>query len=317
MESIKKYIQGYMSGDSWEELCVKCYRIRYQKDNYMLIPATQGGDAGIEGFTQNGIVHQCYCPEREYSDNELYDHLRNKLTADIDKLKNNAKRFEKLGVPPVTEWQFDIPEYRDSRIIEHAEKKRQEILEAKKQNPTAYQHIADDFRIVIKTAEDFFPEISRIVRTNLSDDKLNLAIESSDEVDWSKCDSEKIENIQKKIKAIMYVEEDDEDLNAVVGLYANYYMSGIEILNKLHVDFPEIYNEIYRIEQSYKKEVALKTRMNTDRSMNKVLFDTIIEDFDSKLRRDFSFRFTEASIADLKEALIASWLADCSMKFKE
>lgn len=122
MESIKKYIQGYMSGDSWEELCVKCYRIRYQKDNYMLIPATQGGDAGIEGFTQNGIVHQCYCPEREYSDNELYDHLRNKLTADIDKLKNNAKRFEKLGVPPVTEWQFDIPEYRDSRIIEHAEK---------------------------------------------------------------------------------------------------------------------------------------------------------------------------------------------------
>lgn len=84
MSDIKKYIKGYLSGNLWEELCVEFYRSRYQKDNYMLIPAVQGGDAGIEGFTQNGIVHQCYCPEREYTDDELYEHLRNKLTTDID-----------------------------------------------------------------------------------------------------------------------------------------------------------------------------------------------------------------------------------------
>lgn len=98
MSNIKKYIKGYLSGNLWEELCVECYRSRYQKDNYMLIPAVQGGDAGIEGFTQNGIVHQCYCPEREYTDDELYEHLRNKLTTDIDKLKKNAERLKKLGV---------------------------------------------------------------------------------------------------------------------------------------------------------------------------------------------------------------------------
>ena len=107
---INSFIEGYMSGNAWEDLCVQCYRIRYQKDNYTAIPATQGGDAGIEGFTYKGVVHQCYCPERDYSDNELYEHQRNKLTADIEKLKKNADRLKALGVPPVVEWHFNIPE---------------------------------------------------------------------------------------------------------------------------------------------------------------------------------------------------------------
>ena len=98
MSSIMTFIEGYMNGDAWEELCVSCYRLKYQTQNYTAIPAVHGGDAGIEGFTCNGIVHQCYCPEREYDDKELYEHQRDKLTADIEKLMNNGERLKKLGV---------------------------------------------------------------------------------------------------------------------------------------------------------------------------------------------------------------------------
>lgn len=251
MSSIKSFIEGYMTGNAWEDLCVRCYRIRYQKDNYTAIPATQGGDAGIEGFTYKGVVHQCYCPERDYSDNELYEHQRNKLTADIEKLKKNADRLKALGVPPVVEWHFNIPEYKDTRILAHAESKRQEVIKAKKYKPSDYTHIADDFQIVIKTAEDFAPEISCVIRTSLSDMRLNLAIEHSSKPDWSKCDSEKVANIRRKIKAIMLVDDADEALNEVVGIYVDCYISGLEILNDLRVHFPEIYEEIYRLEQSY------------------------------------------------------------------
>ena len=139
MSGIKRFIEGYMSGNAWEDLCVQCYRIRYQKDNYTAIPATQGGDAGIEGFTFKGIVHQCYCPERDYSDNELYAHQRDKLTADIEKLKKNANKLKALGVPPVVEWHFNIPEYKDTRILTHAESKRQEVIKAKKDKPSDYE----------------------------------------------------------------------------------------------------------------------------------------------------------------------------------
>ena len=51
MSSIMTFIEGYMNGDAWEELCVSCYRLKYQTQNYTAIPAVHGGDAGIEGFT--------------------------------------------------------------------------------------------------------------------------------------------------------------------------------------------------------------------------------------------------------------------------
>ena len=147
MSSIESLIEGYMTGNAWEDLCVQCYRIRYQIDNYTAIPATQGGDAGIEGFTNKGVVHQCYCPERAYSDTELYNHQRDKLTTDIEKLKKNATRLRALGVPPVVEWHFNIPEYKDARILTHAESKRQEVIKAKIDKPSDYAHIADNFQI--------------------------------------------------------------------------------------------------------------------------------------------------------------------------
>lgn len=316
MSNIKSFIEGYMTGNAWEDLCVQCYRIRYQKDNYTAIPAVQGGDAGIEGFTYKGVVHQCYCPERDYSDNDLYEHQRKKLSADIEKLKTNANRLKALGVPPIVEWHFNIPEYKDSRILTHAENKRQEVIKAKKDKPSNYTHIADNFQIIIKTAEDFTLEISRVIRTSLSDVRLNLAIEHSINPDWSKCDSEKVANIRRKIKAIMLVDDANEALNKVVGIYVDCYISGLEILTNLRVNFPEIYEEIYRLEQSYKLDVSIKTLMNMDKTMNRTLFDEILNEFHSKLERDFSSRFTEASIGELKQDLIASWLADCSLEFR-
>ena len=80
---ILDFFEEKLDGDSWEEICQSCYRMMYRDVHYTEIPAVQGGDAGIEGFTQNGIVNQCYCAERAYSENELYIHQRDKMTHDI------------------------------------------------------------------------------------------------------------------------------------------------------------------------------------------------------------------------------------------
>lgn len=317
--SIMRFIEGYMTGNAWEELCVQCYRIKYQNEHYTAIPAMQGGDAGIEGFTMNGIVHQCYCPEREYSDDDLYKHQREKMTTDINKLisPDYATRLRRLGVPPIMEWHFVIPEYKDSRIIEHAETKRTEVIAEKSKRPDVFEYIREDFKIIIKTAEDFTPEISRIVRTNLTDIRLNLAIQHTGTPDWSQCDSEKVANICRKIKAVMHVDDDkNDDLNDVINMYIEFYISGLEIMNSLHLNAPDFYEDIYKLEQSYKNEVKIRTRMHTNRALNQTLFDDILNEFKSKLESDFSRVLTQASIGELKQDLIASWLADCSMEFR-
>ena len=53
--------------------------------------------------------------------------------------------------------------------------------------------------------------------------KVNLAIKHTDEPDWTKCDSTKVANIRRKIKAVMLVDDDNEALNKVVGTYKVKY----------------------------------------------------------------------------------------------
>lgn len=315
---ILKFIDGPLNGESWEKLCNSCYRMKYQDEHFTEIPAVHGGDAGIEGFTRQGRVYQCYCPEREYSDDELHAHLRDKMTADINKLVSikYAKRLKELGVPKIKEWHFVIPQYKDSRIITHAENKRKEVLYIKNSDPENYDYIDDDFVIVIKQAEDFKVEISRIIRTTLTDTQLNFAIYHTTSPDWSKCDSEKASNIKRKVKAVMGdVDESDEDFNDIVNTYIDSYIKGIEILRILRISYSEVYEEIYMLEQAYKKQVVLKTKMNTDSCINSKLFNEILDDFHNKLEQQFKY-LTTASVMELKIDLISGWLADCSMQFR-
>lgn len=314
---ILDFIDDILDGTEWEKICDSCYRMIYQEKGYQKIPATVGGDGGIEGFTHTGIVYQCYCPERKFSDNELYDHLRDKMTKDTNKLVDlkYGKRLKTFGVPIIREWHFVIPQYKDARIIQHAESKKQEILSKKKSNKS-YDYIHDDFKIIVKVAEDFKFQISKIIRNNLTDTKLNFAILHTGKVDWSKCDSDKVNNIKRKVKAVMNdLPEEHEDYLEMVDFYLEAYIKGLEILRILRVSYSEIYEDIYALEQSYKREVKIKTKMNTDRSINATILKEILDDFQNKIQQEFKY-LSIASMTELKIDLISGWLADCSMEFR-
>lgn len=316
---ILDFFDSKLNGDSWEEICQSCYRMKYRDQHYTEIPAAHGGDAGIEGFTRTGIVNQCYCAERDFSENELYEHQRDKMTDDINKLISSKyrDRLIKLGVPVIKEWHFVIPFYKDARIIQHAETKRQEVLKKKKDEPARYDYIDESFVIVIKQAEDFSLEIARIIRNSLTDTKLNLAVRDVKLPNWEECDSQKVENITRKVKAVIGdINDDDDDLNIIVNMYVESYIKGMEILRMLRVSYTEIYEDIYGLEQAYKKQVIIKTRMNNQQSMNSIIFNEILEDFEKQLR-DACKYFTAESIIELKTDIISMWLADCSMQFRK
>ena len=89
---------GNYDGNHWEEVCQQCMKIKYQKDGYQELPACQG-DLGIEGFTRNGTVIQCYCPDEDYAPKEMYEKQRDKVTTDLQKLINNKYIPKLISVP--------------------------------------------------------------------------------------------------------------------------------------------------------------------------------------------------------------------------
>lgn len=305
-----------MDGEKWEELCDSCYRIRYQEDGYQKVPATANGDAGIEGFT-NKLVYQCYYPEGEYSDQQWYEKLRDKLTKDIGKFVDEeyAGKLKSLGVRNISEWHLVVPSYRDKRIIEHANAKTKMVLEKKKKNPELYSYIRDDFVIRIKVADDFKTEMSQLIRNSCLDIKLNSAIKDA-EVDLSKCESVKVENIKRKVKAVMgNIDESDEHYIELINTYIEFYMRGIELMKIFSRDFPEVYGDINELLLAYKKKVYSKTMFNPDKSMNATIFNEILEEFGERLEREFKY-LSFASVTELQHDMVAGWLADCSMEFR-
>lgn len=313
-----EFIQQYTSsGEEWEKLCNSCYRMRYQEFGYQEIPAKYRGDGGIEGFTKNGIVYQCYCPEKAYTDDELYEHMRDKMTKDVSKFisKDYEPVLKGLGIRDVREWHFVIPEYRDKRILEHAEKKRREVMEYKKEHSAQCDYISEDFTITVKVVDDFKVELSRIIRSNFGP-QIDLTILRNKKVDWTNCDNIKVDNVKRKIKAVMDgIDDEDEDYIDIVNTYMESYVIGIKLMEKLRKDQVDLYEQIIALESTYKRQVEIKTKTNTNSAINQKLFNQILDDFQKVLEKEFPF-LPSGSIGELKDDMISSWLADCSMQFR-
>ena len=315
---ILDFLKDNLNGDTWEDWCVECYRDRYQNEHFIKVPATHQGDVGIEGYTLSGVAFQCYCPEKSYTDDQLYNHLRDKVSADIAKLidSDNAARFKELGLPVIREWHFVTPDYKDKRIIQHLEKKRLEVLEIALQDQEKYYYISPEIKLIPKIANDFSVEFVRLIRNPLIDIKLNAAIKKTGKIDWSNCSTEKIDNIKRKLKAIMNVEEDDEDFSEMLGIWAQAYLDGLDIMSKLQESYGTIYEDLFELEQQYKKDVSIKTKMNPDHSMNYKIFNEILDKFETTLREQFKY-FSEPTILELRTDIVGGWLADCSLQFKK
>lgn len=53
---ILDFFDGNLDGNSWEELCQSCYRLRYQNQHYTEIPAVQGGDAELRDLQEMELL---------------------------------------------------------------------------------------------------------------------------------------------------------------------------------------------------------------------------------------------------------------------
>lgn len=309
-------IKDYLSRDEWEKLVVACCRSVYGKQDFMEVPAGHEGDCGIEGFTQNGIVIQCYCPDdRNLSNNDLYAHQRDKVTDDIKKLMSNRDRLKKIGVSFIKSWIFIVPEYKDKRILEHLTKKKVEILEAKKLNPAAYEYISDNFDCLIKVAGDFINEIVDLFNSKALGKKIDLPLLHSYNSDWNDIDSEKVENVKRKTLAINpLLNKNDVAWNKTINNFMTQYTQGAKFMDDIGANFPDLRLQILEVKNLYKTEVENKSMLNSDSTLNNQIFDELKKEFKQQLESNFS-GLSPNTIMSISQSTTAEWLADCPLEF--
>ncbi|MDU1053375.1 hypothetical protein [Clostridium baratii] len=307
-----EFLRDKLNGDFWEKICNYCYRQRYQEFHLTPIPAAYKGDGGIEGFTNHGVVYQCYCPEKNFSDNELYENQRDKVSKDIKKLLKNGDILKKIGVGIIKEWHFVTPYYKDRRIIEHCHKKEEEVLKEIRKNNLDY--ISSDFKIYIKDCDEFVHEIFRYVKIN-SDLKLSFELDESQDIDLLNCPSMQRENIVRKVKKIDSTGREDI-CDKMVKKFTKEYLEWVMLKDIINRKSPELYERIIKIEEAYKNDMEFKCLLAASSGeANFKTFKEIIDEFEKLLLNELGEIVDKTSIIQMKLEIVSSWLADCPLEF--
>lgn len=87
------------------------------------------------------------------------------------------------------------------------------------------------------------------------------------------------------------------------------------MLNEIREHSIELYEEILKIETTYRTNIELKCNTNTDNTINQKLFREILDDFEDKLKEELGDILSYSDIGELKQEMIGKWLADCPLDF--
>lgn len=109
----------------WEGFCEVMLRQHYGQKNFYTVPDEDGGDHGLEFFTADGTLFQCYYPEQGIEMSVYKRRVQKKINDDIKKLKDNESEIaELLDDIKINQWVLLIPENKSKNFIAYCNKKK-------------------------------------------------------------------------------------------------------------------------------------------------------------------------------------------------
>ncbi len=294
---------GQMDGDGWEDYCQKLLRLRYK--DYQQVPAQFGGDYGIEGFTRSGLTFQCYCPDEDLNGKDLYEHQRDKITKDIRKLVRNARAISALGAATIREWHFLTPRYNHHDLLSHCRSKESEVQSQR------LETIHSEFTIYLKIEDDYIPE--RQIYLGMNGLRVQPASEEPllEELEkLLRSDNRIVLNIKTKLEKLAL--GSDQRANLTKQLISGYFVgkNEMEILNE---KFPSTYQSVVQLKSSTQSQLGIQMLSCSDN--HGAILNRVLQDYEGKLRTDFSNSLSGALIQRLSLEAISDWLGRCPLDF--
>jgi len=311
---------GRFDGDSWEELCHMCLSMRLQ-EKYIEVPGSSG-DYGIDGYTVDGEVYQCYCPERECSDKDLYQSQRDKVTKDVIKLDNYKIDLGKLfnGIK-IKRWFFLTPKITDHNLIMHCNVKTNMI------KTLGLPFIDSDFKVLPLDYKHISSELEAALNvlnytTNSSDivQKIDVAAKEIDEKDISdyKADisnNEQTNNAKRKHNALFPKDGKDRDFLMVkrVDRTVSNLLIGDSILKNWEMISQQQLERFNRIVSILEKSVEEQCELPSENNLKQ------LSDIRETVKRAIDVEFkalSEVMRMQLIERVISDWLLRCPLNFE-
>lgn len=301
---------GNFDGNSWENFCQVCFKIKYEVDGYQEMPAWQG-DLGIEGFTRNGILFQCYCPDEEYVPDKLYEEQRDKITTDLKKLVTNEAELKKyLKYTRVKLWIFVTPGYKKKDIVKHCQDKAEEYRNLN------LSILDDNFDVLIYDIDFFAKEIPLVLNHREMKIELNPTTEKTavEIADWKTKQISHVDNALRKHsqRIDVNVKNRDNKINTLTQYSIEHFLNGNIAIKIMQEKFPTDYEKFIRVVSIFEKKLTEICIVNTDH--NNTFYKQIETDLNTKLKEAFNY-IDQTTIDRLTEQVLADWILRCPINF--
>ena len=302
---------GIFAGDTWEEFCQLCFKLKYEPEGYQTMPAWQG-DLGIEGFTRTGRVFQCYCPDFDYPPDKLYEEQRDKISRDLNKLITYEKQLKSyLKDIKIKEWIFVTPLYKKKDLVKHCRDKAEEF------RAKASSILDSTFDVIIHDLGNFTAQVPLVKGYQQKKVEINPKTPTTDKdiIGWKSKEIPYVNNAIRKHE--MRLPENAKNKDGKIELLTHNsirdFLNGDIVLRTWQITYEDDYEKFIRIISQF--ETKVKEKCVLSNLSNNLLYSEIESELKIKLKEAFSI-LDSTMIDRLSDYVMADWIIRCPIDFE-
>jgi hypothetical protein len=299
----------FWGGAEWQEHVNLLLKRHYGPGQYVEVPDTDGGDCGLEGYSRDGCLYQCFAAEEPCPNDVLNKRQRNKMARDLKKFVTNAHKLGLiLGDVKIRRWILMVPHFESRHLIEYAVERTNEIRAMNLPYATA------DFHVHVETASTFAVEERELVTRGLASVKIEASEIMGEEVtDWLGTNVGQAHDLDTKLQRVPTLRNAGSRKEFRDRLI-RHLLEGQNVIEQLHNRYPDQYEQWSRTKQS--REGFLESEcMITDGSPSELLFSTL-----GRFKEEIAEQvggIPSTLLDSIAWEAVADWLIRCPLRFPE
>jgi hypothetical protein len=292
-------------GDGWQAYALQLVQIRHRPQNVQAVPDKVKGDAGIEFFTTDGCLYQCYAPEEASDVAKASSAMKAKASRDLKKLHTYASLIERiLQDTRCNRWILLCPFLDDKDVVAFVREKGKEI------QSLGLSFLEQNFEALVHCQTDFSVEIGRLKQMSAG---MALHFERPSQADvQAHPDGEMTRRLVGKLSRA-FPEASPAQIEDRKNSYIRAHLIQENALHEMRDNHPILW------EQSKVCIDAEETRLRTIGSGSGAASDqlqTSVNRIEESLRRDLP-SVSASVVTEIAVGTISDWLLRCPLDFPE
>lgn len=295
-------------GDAFEEIFWNLLRRRYRPEELVYIPATMGGDHGIEGFSTDGIAYQCYADRDSLTLRNRTDKQKKKLYEDTVKLEEHKDKLAKVLRDVVLGHYFlCVPEYHAAELVAYAATRAEAV------RGYSLDFIADDFEIRIKVPADYPAELAAAMRDSAAKALVPEPVVEDQHVELFSEDKPELVRVIDEKLAVLAEASPGADVVVLRDRLIRAFLAKEQVMEALS-EYPETWEGVERRRTLRQEDLELESELSPESPDRRVM--QLVKNYKEDLLAHGG-GVREADAQRLAWGQTGEWLMRCPLRFRK